>query len=96
MQLQGARQCGASSCKPRAWQHGACSHKGQGDAVHAAARAVQGCECNDDVQIHLLLELLPHLCLLKAGSLGDVVYDYGRVGLEFIGDLVRSQLMGEN
>ncbi len=111
-------------------------------------------ECDDDVQIRLPLGLLhPCLCLLKAGGLGDVVHNYGRlgvvvvhwlqrhwvsqayicvredggtvrgvpdpivehailkaallgkeysadcglfVGLEFIGDLVQSQLMGEN
>ena len=42
-------------------------------------------KCDDDVWICLLLELLhPRLCLLKAGSLGDVVHDYSHLGVAVV------------
>ena len=47
-------------------------------------------KCNDDVWIHLPLELLhPCLCLLKAGGLGDIVHDYSHLGVVVVHQLQR-------
>ena|SRR6266851_5318857 len=40
---------------------------------------------DDNVWIHLPLELLhPCLCLLKAGGLGDIIHNYGHLGVVVI------------